>query len=643
LSKEDAVSDFIKITVEDSGIGFNDSEFERFMNLQDDRKGIGNKGTGRIQYIHFFNKTTILSTYKDNESATGYKQRKIILSKSREFLKENTIIYLESENEVDASKSHTILTFESLLEDGDLKYYSDLTAEKIKGDLVRHYLKGFCTKRENLPRITIKAFINDEEIEALDITHNDIPNPIQDKNIEIQYSTIKENNIEKIHKTEVFNLKSFTISKDELDQNQIRLISKGENAGTLKLECLLSNDQIDGKRYLFLLSGEYIDKRDGNTRGNIVITKKRDFKKKNNDSFIIDDEILLEDMIDITNETIVSLHKEIQEKNEEKNNRVKELQQIFLLNNETIEPINFKISDTDKSILEKIYEADAHIAAEKDAKMKLQLEKINSLTPQCQEYQSQLDNIADEFLKIIPLQKRTTLSRYIARRKIVLELFQKVLDKELNKFYNGGDIDEKLLHNLIFQRSSDDPENSDLWLLGDEYIHFKGFSEHRLGDVTIDGIKIFKDNFSAEEDEYLNSGGERRLSKRPDVLLFPQEGKCIIIEFKAIDTNVAKHLTQINYYASLIRNYTIESYNIVSFYGYLIGENIKDRDVRGTVSSFEHSSHLDYWFNPSERVIGFDGRSDGSIYTEVIKYSTLLKRAQLRNKVFIDKLINNKT
>lgn len=32
------------------------------------------------------------------------------------------------------------------------------------------------------------------------------------------------------------------------------------------------------------------------------------------------------------------------------------------------------------------------------------------------------------------------------------------------------------------------------------------------------------------------------------------------------------------------------------------------------------------------------GRLDGALYTEIIKYSDLLKRAELRNKMFIKKL-----
>jgi hypothetical protein len=37
-------------------------------------------------------------------------------------------------------------------------------------------------------------------------------------------------------------------------------------------------------------------------------------------------------------------------------------------------------------------------------------------------------------------------------------------------------------------------------------------------------------------------------------------------------------------------------------------------------------------------LIGFCKKSDGSIYTEVIKYSTLLERAKKRNEIFMKKL-----
>ncbi len=43
---------FNEILIVDNGIGFNDKEFERFISLNDNRKGFSNKGTGRVQFLH---------------------------------------------------------------------------------------------------------------------------------------------------------------------------------------------------------------------------------------------------------------------------------------------------------------------------------------------------------------------------------------------------------------------------------------------------------------------------------------------------------------------------------------------------------------------------------------------------------------
>jgi hypothetical protein len=278
------------------------------------------------------------------------------------------------------------------------------------------------------------------------------------------------------------------------------------------------------------------------------------------------------------------------------------------------------------------------LKSKKDIEIKKRIEALNKLTPNTSDYQEKLKAEVKELTKIIPLQNRTSLTQYVARRKMVLELFQKMLDYELDKLNNGGRIDEKIMHNLIFQQTSNNPEESDLWLISEEFVHFEGVSETELKNIKYKGEKIFKNDFSEEEERYLNSLGERRLEKRPDILLFPDEGKGIIIELKAPDVNVAEHLLQINFYANLFRNYTVDHLQITTFFGYLIGESIEDRDVRGRGLGFERSLHLDYWFRPSAPVDGFGERSNGSIYTEVIKYSTLLQRAKLRNKIFIEKL-----
>lgn len=83
---------------------------------------------------------------------------------------------------------------------------------------------------------------------------------------------------------------------------------------------------------------------------------------------------------------------------------------------------------------------------------------------------------------------------------------------------------------------------------------------------------------------------------------------------------------------------SIPDFNFNTFYGYLIGENIDIDDIQDNDSDFESAYHLDYIFRPYKRIIGKFGNKNGSLYTEVLKYSTLLERAMLRNKIFINKL-----
>ena len=142
-----------------------------------------------------------------------------------------------------------------------------------------------------------------------------------------------------------------------------------------------------------------------------------------------------------------------------------------------------------------------------------------------------------------------------------------------------------------------------------------------------------------EEKEYKHKNNKDAGERRPDVLLFPKEGKCIIIEFKAPDVDVSNHLNQINRYARLINNLSTDKISINTYYGYLIGESIDIDEVQDADSDFISSANLNYIYRPYKKITGKFGRENGALYTEIIKYSTLLERAQLRNQIFIDKLV----
>ncbi len=629
---------FKEFIVEDNGVGLNDLEFERIISLNDNRKGFLNKGTGRVQFLHFFNKTEFSSIYSSNGLTNSYRERKLQLSKMKPFLDKNAIIKYISNEEIEASQRLTKLYLKDSISDKDQSYYNELNIEEIKGQIIDHFLAYFCENRTNLPKIILQSIVDDKVYRELLITSEDIPEIDYETNFNVNFSEVNDNNaIVKTSDTESFNFKSFVIDKDKLSKNGLKLISKGQVAKTLKISNLSPNDHISKKRYLFLLSSDYIDNRDSDNRGDLRIPRIDEFKDKSKTIFQ-EKEIVLDDIELYANEAIEGYYSEIKKKTEDKLQNIEKLKNMFLLNSETISSLNISINDSDAEILRKVYQSDAKIIAKRDAEIKHQLEDLEKLKPNSAQYSTELEEKINELVKTIPLQNRTSLTHYIARRKLVLELFDKIMDKQKLNLKANGRIDEDIMHNLLFQQSSEDPGSSDLWIFNEEFIYFKGVSEKRLNLTKLDGKLIFKQNFPQEEERYLNSLGERRTEKRPDILLFPDEGKCIIIEFKSPDVNASEHLTQIDFYANLIRNYTIDELQITTFYGYLIGENIEPRDVLGRVSRYEESYHFDYLFRPSENVIGFDDRKNGSIYTEVIKFSTLLERAKLRNKVFIDKL-----
>lgn len=641
---ENKYFDFDRIEVIDTGIGFNEAEFQRLVNLNDEGKGFSNKGSGRVQFVHAFDTTTIFSIYKNEESSTGFSQRMLTLSQSESFLQNNAIIRLEDGNDDDAQEnsSMTTIVFKGVLADKQDIFFNTITAESLKDGITKHYLGYFCEHRENLPKITIISSINDKIDSKLNINSDDIPTPDQEKDIDVYYSKVNGSNIEKTSNKETLNLKAFKIPQNRLEKNELKLASKGEITTTyIPLQHLLATDQIEYNRYLFLLSGEYINNRDSDTRGEINIPKKSDFKKRNSASLLGEEEILLEDIEEKSNSVILEMYDEIRTKNEEKEQNIKELQKMFLLNPKTLSSLGKKIgiNDSDNDILRKVYEADVKIIAKGDAEIKNQIKELSKLNTTEDDYNDKLKVQVDKLVREIPLQNRVALTHYVARRKLVLDLFNKIIKKQLEiQQTDKKNIDEKLLHNLIFKQSSDNAEESDLWLVNEDFIYFKGASESKLGKILLDDKTIIKDELSKEEKEYrLKQEGDAK-QNRPDILLFPKEGKCIIIEFKSLNTNISEHLSQINRYASLINNLSKDTYNFTTYYGYLIGENIDTDDIQDNDSDFISAHQLDFIFRPYKRIVGKFGKNDGSLYTEIIKYSILLERALIRNKIFIDKI-----
>lgn len=633
-----------RIVVVDNGGGLNEASFERLKTLRDDSKSKNNKGTGRVQYLHFFDDTKFDSVFKDKDGT--YRHMVLTFSKKEAFLKQKAILRKDVDEISELNDSYARVEFKYFLDvKNDAKFYNELPLDVLKSELIIHFLSKFCESRDKMPQIELKRLENGEPVKELSIEGGDIPTPEYTKEVMVHYSKLGEKNkVEDSLKTEHFTLLSFVQPKERLAKNSIYFVSNGALAQEEKIDGLQKTDVINDKRYLFLLRGDYFNKVEDDLRGNLHLVKESEFKKQSENNLFPEECLLVDNIRLATNQEIVTLYKEFQEKRDEAIGNLETLQKMFLLDEVAISKVKrtLKTSDSDEKILQTIYEADTEVAAKRDADIKQRYERLKKLSPEEDDYQEKLSEEVSSFVRLVPLQNRTNVTKHIARRKLVLEIFDMIMQKELEKLKAGGRVDEDLLHNLIFQQHSTNTKDSDLWLLDDQYLYFEGCSEKHLDKIEINGTKLIKEKLTEEEENFkVRQLGDKTIDvgdRRPDIMLYPAEGKCILIEFKAPDVDVSKYLDQINRYAMVINNLSDEKFKFHAFYGYLIGETVEYDFIEENNSAFKQAPYLKFLFRPSYDLPGRFGRPSGNLYTEIIKYSDILKRAQLRNKILMEKL-----
>lgn len=626
--------EFVELIVSDNGTGLTDASLNRLLTLRDDSKNKLNKGTGRVQFLHYFDNTEISSTYKEQGS---YRHRVVRLSKCDDFLMHNAFVKMLVDEEANQKLCLTEIKFRDLLRDDKRKYYSGIDAQLLKTQLLRKFFPLLYEHKDELPKIQIARYCGEECIDEAEISASDIRPCDKDKKFGINFKTKIDNRVETLPERTEFRIRSFRFPSSQQRENRVLLVSKGAVAFSMGVEALPPSEIIDGERYLFLVSGDYIDENDSDVRGNLSIMTDAQVKRVSSSDLLQEKFITLEDIKKATNRKINAIYPEIASFDDEKLKRLDALKRLFLLDEEAVKEVSDSVlnSDTDEKILNKIYDLESKKKAELGAKLKSELDKLDAIQTTDEDYHEKLMVSAQQVVSMIPLQSKNDLAQYIARRKLVLSMFEKIMQNAKSE-----KVDEEILHNLFFAQHSNNPAESDMWILNEEFIYFNGCSENKLSEVEYLGRKLFKEEFSEEENRILHEDGQDRTAKRPDVLLFPEEGKCIIIEFKAPHVSIAKHLQQIGDYAGMLRNYTRDDVELMQFYGYLIGENINYRDVRRADSDFMPNATGDSLFRARKPVAGEDDRlhKDGTLYTEVIKYSGILERAQLRTRIFMQKL-----
>lgn len=619
--------EFESIIISDNGSGFDDESFQRFVNLRDNRKGKLNKGTGRLQFLRFFDEVQIESCYLSNNGQ--YRKCVFVFSDSDEFLQNNSFVKVMSDVELTSPQLSTKIRF--VFPKNKAKEYSKFTAGTIKKAILEHFSPLLSKSKSLFPSIIVRQISDNERFEEK-ITTDDIPKPIRTSEFTMSsYSSPNVKNEDVI----AFELTTFEYDERVKPQNAIFIATNGGIANGLSLSCMQEKDSFANKRYEFIVQSDYFDRCEGDERGNLTFPA---FSRRvsREQTGLFTSIIPLELIEERVNEQILRENVIIHSEYERQKKEIERLQKHFLLSTETISSINFNANDNDEQILSKVYQADAKKQAKDDARLAGVLSRLEALHPSDSTYEEDLQTLSKEIAKTTSFDARETLATYVARRRIVLDVFERLLQT----YRKNETVLEKEFHDLLMRRKSKTPNKSDLWVLSEDFVYFDGISDVPFNQMNYDGRKLFKDESEYTEDEQraFRELDQNRLTKRPDILLFPNENKAIIIELKAPDVNLAKHLDQIDYYAQFILNYCADDFRFINFYGYLIGEAISEFDLKLLNRDYEKALEGDYWFRRPYGVQSFTDRPKGVISTEILKYSSLLQRAQIRNKAFQDRL-----
>lgn len=638
------ILEFNSIEISDTGIGFNEENLKRLRSIYDESKSFNNLGTGRIQYLHFFDKTDIYSTYQENGVL---KKRRIVLS-ANFWDKENAVIWEGDPIVTSDEQTGTNISFYFPLYEEDKIRYTELSTSELYDKIFLRYLSRFCLNKKNLQKIKIQRYINDihDEVNDKEITGDKIPSSDYEDSFTLKYQSYdKDKKTFVDHKrTETFNIRSYLLDPKIQKKNDVKLTSKNETVDICGMDfSFMDNSSKIDKRYMLcLISSDFITNQDSDLRGKLRILSKNEFLKKN-DIFEMEKEHIFIDNIqnEVVNK-IVAKYPQIKKVKEDLDKNINELIELFALDRSIVEKIGYTLGEDTATFLRRYKDYNAELSSKKEAKIKSVIDSLKHLNPSDGNFREHFKTKVNEVSKLIPQKNRADIVNYISARKSAISILNFILKKQMEiqnlQVVGKRKNNERLIHDLLFKQHTDNTLDSNLWILNEDFIHYKGISECELRNAKINGELFLREDLTEEEVNKLKAYNRDQLGKRTDVLLFPEEHKCIIVELKSTDADVGKYLNQVIDYAGLIRQYAKDKFEITNFYAYLIGESFDFDAIINANPNFIEPPYSDYVYIPDQKINGGKKREKGTMYFEVLKYSTLLQKAALRNSVFFNKL-----
>jgi hypothetical protein len=618
----------IAFSVTDNGIGFINDNFDKFTNKIYKTNHEGGKGLGRVAFLKVFRDVHIESCFIEDGK---YYSRNFkfdtdnIVDKKKEITNKNnpeTTVYFKhiKDDFLDDTKKST-------------EYYS--------GEILNHFYIFLYFLLEQNKKFEIKIIDDSGKISE------EIINEKKLKADKIKKDSFIIRDPSGFGEMEPVTFDILHIKTKNIEGNKAFYVVDERSAGEIKKidipQCLFEDTNGSTFYYFVYLKSDFFNRFLNESRTKLSIPTEG---KKNIKKFITEEEIIkrLQRNIEKFLEYELSiLETQIEKKiskiltDDDNNLTVNNKSYLYILaDDETKKELlsKIKFNDTEKNVINKIRNFHEELQTKTVEQINIVVEKLKkdkkSKTADIDYVKLEADL---QFLtQKINIENSVNLSSYIMYRKYVLNLFHEGLEY----YKTSKEFNEAFFHNILMQKRSHNAVDSNLWMLDDLFLFFEGTSEQPIQNIEINGQKAIRD-LTIEEIQMLNEFDRKRLEKRIDLLFFPAEKQCIIIELKDPKIGVADSIAQLDKYAEYLANFIKPDFSIEFFYTYLITDNFNKYDRPG--ASFRKIYGIEGFVRHSADIKSFDNdMSIANQYSEVIRYTDIYERARKRNRIYLQKL-----
>lgn len=632
----------MRITCTDNGAGFGDEQTKAFVtkdtSYKDDLSisGVGKcKGSGRVQFFHYFSKLKINSVYK-NES--NYINRKLDIDLSVKEIDKDSFITTDPENQIIA----TTFILDTIKPEIQEKIFSsvnikaDFSVTALKQHLIIAFLQRFVSLKENIENfcIILQSKYNEEESKETLIL-DDLPAVSSEKEMEVYRKNEKGENLTERQKFKVFHYK-LDKNKFNLQRNTVALCAKSSTVKFITNRYLktkhLQNNDIDGYYHVVLIESEYLD---------IVVNEQRDDFEipssfQSEDAFS-NNLISFDDIYDHIDDYIFEI---LSPPNWEKEIIIGNINNKYGISSNMIAEANVRIryGDTEESVVRRVLSSYQEKIIQDTSDIFDMKQEIAKMEPTGIAFREKINELAWKYTSSLKSIDMANLSQVIVRRAAILEILDLAVNKNLKMQIENTEKqqNEKIIHNIFFpmQKDSKEIEDHDIWILNEEYHYYEYISsDKQLAAIKLsNNVPLFEADIDIELQKIFEKNYGENTKKRPDIAIFNNEGSVIIIEFKAPEVSMDAHTGDLMEYAQLLA--AKSNGQLKKFYGYLIGSTINSNRVLG----FTRFPSGKGWFGTHEVTEHTSGRRIGELYSEILFYEDIVERAKKRLETYKNKL-----